>query len=100
MSSLGFKVSRFVPCVMSGATGFVLISVGPGQEKAVHAALLKIPGVVELHGLFREYEVIAKLESGHLDDLGHAIVEKSAPSRTSWGTKTLVSTQKPSAPLG
>ena len=59
----------------------------------MHDALLKVPKVVELHGLFGEYEMIAKLESDHLDDLGHAIVEEVRSIPGIVATKTLVSTR-------
>lgn len=78
---------------MSRATGFVLIQVKAGQERAVYDILSQLPEVVEMHGLFGEYEIIAKLETDHLDNLGHAIVEKVRSIPGIVATKTFVSTQ-------
>jgi DNA-binding Lrp family transcriptional regulator len=58
------------------AIGFVLVSTAPGQESEVHKALQEVPNIVELHPLFGEYDLIAKVEANDFDALGQAILTK------------------------
>ena len=44
------------------AVGFVLISVAPAREHDVFIKLSKIPEIVELHPLFGEHDIIAKIK--------------------------------------
>jgi len=75
------------------AVGFVLISASPGKEHDVYNALLKVPEIVELHPLFGEYDLIAKIEASDFDTLGHIIVSgvRSIPGVVD--TKTLTGTR-------
>ena len=43
--------------------GFVLISTAPAKEHQVYNELLKIKEIVELHPLFGEYDLIAKVDA-------------------------------------
>ena len=44
------------------AIGFVLISAAPAREHDVYNKLSKVPEIIELHPLFGEYDLIAKIE--------------------------------------
>ena len=46
--------------------GFVCISTKPAEEHRVYSKLLRIDGVIEIHPLFGEYDLIVKI--GAQDD--------------------------------
>ncbi|PKK85583.1 MAG: AsnC family transcriptional regulator [Thermoplasmata archaeon HGW-Thermoplasmata-1] len=75
------------------AVGFVLISAAPSKEHEVYDELMKIPEIVELHPLFGEYDLIAKIEGGDFDSLGHVIVNKIRTIDGIIDTKTLTGTK-------
>ena len=75
------------------AVGFVLISAAPSKEHEVYNALLKVPEIVELHPLFGEYDLIAKIEGSDFDTLGHIIVNKIRTIEGVMDTKTLTGTR-------
>ncbi len=50
--------------------GFVLINVSPLHEYDVFNRLSKIPEVIELHPLFGEYDLIAKVEAKDYESIG------------------------------
>ena len=75
------------------AVGFVLISAAPGREHDVYNTLLKVSEIVELHPLFGEYDLIAKLEAADFDTLGHVIVNKIRSIEGVVDTKTLTGTK-------
>ena len=58
------------------AIGLVLISAAPAHKHEVHDMLSNIPEIVELHALFREYDVIAKIEAEDYEKLGKILVNK------------------------
>ena len=58
------------------AIGFVLISVAPACEHDVTNKLSKVPEIVELHPLFGEYDIIAKIEAEDFETLGSVVVNK------------------------
>jgi DNA-binding Lrp family transcriptional regulator len=58
------------------AIGFVLIHVSTLHEFEVFNKLSKIPEVIELHSLFGEYDLIAKIEAEDYDSLGQIIIHK------------------------
>ena len=58
------------------AIGFVLINVAPAHEHEVYNKLSKIPQIVELHPLFGEYDLIAKIDAADFEELGTIIVNK------------------------
>jgi DNA-binding Lrp family transcriptional regulator len=62
-------------------TGFVLVSTAPGSEHRVYNRMRVVDKVQELHPLFGEYDIIAKVEADDLDDLGKLVIEqvKSIP---------------------
>ncbi|MDA8055928.1 MAG: Lrp/AsnC ligand binding domain-containing protein [Thermoplasmatales archaeon] len=71
------------------AIGFVLISTVPGKEHQVYNELLKIKEIVELHPLFGEYDLIAKLETKDFTELGQIVMEKIRVIEGILDTKTL-----------
>ncbi len=69
--------------------GFVLISTAPAKEHEVYNKLSKVPEVVELHPLFGEYDLIAKIEAKDFNTLGQIVVEKIRSIEGVIDTKTL-----------
>lgn len=75
------------------AVGFVLINVAPAHEYAAHETLAKVPEIVELHSLFGEYDLIAKIEARNFEHLGHIIVTKIRSIEGVIDTRTLTATK-------
>lgn len=71
------------------AIGFVLIHVAPAHEHEVYNKLSKIPQIVELHPLFGEDHLIAKIEAKDFEELGTIIVNKIRSITGVLDTKTL-----------
>jgi DNA-binding Lrp family transcriptional regulator len=57
------------------AIGFVLISTAPAQEHVVYNRLLNVKHIVELHPLFGEYDLIAKVSAEDFNSLGQIVVD-------------------------
>lgn len=75
------------------AMGFILISTAPAREHEVYSELLKIEEIVELHPLFGEYDLIAKVEAEDFDKLGEIVVDKIRTIQGVADTKTLTGTK-------
>jgi len=58
------------------AIGFVLIHVSTKRESEVLRKLSKIPEVIELHPLFGEYDLIAKIEAKDYEAIGEIVIHK------------------------
>ena len=71
------------------AIGFVLINVAPAHEHEVYNKLSKISQIIELHPLFGEYDLIAKIEADDFEELGTIIVNKIRSITGVLDTKTL-----------
>jgi DNA-binding Lrp family transcriptional regulator len=71
------------------AVGFVLISTAPAKEHEVYNELLKVKEVVELHPLFGEYDLIAKIEADDFNLLGQVVVDAIRSIPGVIDTKTL-----------
>jgi DNA-binding Lrp family transcriptional regulator len=71
------------------AIGFVLISTAPAKEHEVYTELLRVKGIVELHPLFGEYDLIAKVEAEDFNALGQLVVDKIRSVAGVIDTKTL-----------
>lgn len=71
------------------AIGFVLIKAAPAHEHEVYDKLSNIPEIVELHALFGEYDVIAKIEADDFEKLGNIVVNKIRSIEGVIDTKTL-----------
>lgn len=75
------------------AIGFVLISAAPAHEHEVYNKLSKVKEIIELHPLFGEYDIIAKIEAEDFEKLGKIIVEKIRVINGVIDTKTLTGTK-------
>ncbi len=71
------------------AIGFVLISTAPAKEHEVYSELLRVKWIVELHPLFGEYDLIAKVEAEDFNALGQLVVDKIRAVPGVIDTKTL-----------
>ena len=71
------------------AIGFILINVAPAHEHEIYNKLSKIPQIIELHPLFGEYDLIAKIEADDFEELGTIIVNKIRSITGVLDTKTL-----------
>ena len=71
------------------ATGFVLIKAAPTHEHEVYNKLSKIKEIIELHPLFGEYDIIAKIEVEDFEKLGQIIISKIRSIDGVIDTKTL-----------
>jgi len=71
------------------AVGFILISTAPAKEHEVYNELLKVKEVVELHPLFGEYDLIAKIEAEDFNLLGQGVLDKVRSIAGVIDTKTL-----------
>ena len=69
--------------------GFILISTAPAKEHDVFKSLMNVPEIVELHPLFGEYDLIAKIEARDFNSLGQIVVEKIRSIAGAIDTKTL-----------
>ena len=58
------------------ATAYVLINCELGSEEFVISELKSIEGVVEVHGTFGAYDILAKVESGQVEALRETITWK------------------------
>ena len=58
------------------AIGFVIIHVSTMCESEVFNKLSKIPEVIELHPLFGEYDIIAKIEAKDYEGIGEILIHK------------------------
>ena len=75
------------------ATGFVLINAAPAHEHEVYTKLSKVPEIVEVHPLFGEFDIIAKIEAENFEKLGTLVVEKIRSIDGVIDTKTLTGTE-------
>jgi DNA-binding Lrp family transcriptional regulator len=75
------------------AIGFVLINAAPAREHDVYNKLSKVPEIIELHPLFGEYDLIAKIEADDFENLGVVVVNKIRSIDGVIDTKTLTGTK-------
>lgn len=73
-------------------TGFVLINIAPHHESEVYNKLSKVTEIVELHPLFGEYDLIAKIEAKNFDEMGQIVVKKIRSIQGVIDTKTMTGT--------
>ena len=55
------------------ATAYVLINCELGSEESIIQQLKSLSGVVEVHGTFGAYDILAKIESSTVEDLRETI---------------------------
>ncbi len=58
------------------ATAYVLINCELGSEESIIQELKKLDGVIEVHGTFGAYDILAKIESPTVDVLRETITWK------------------------
>ena len=75
------------------AIGFVLITTAPAHENEVYNKLSTTPEIIELHTLFGEYDIIAKIQADDFDKLGNIVVKKIRYIKGVIDTKTLTGTK-------
>ena len=75
------------------AIGFVLICAEPSHEHDVYHKLSNLPEIVELHPLFGEYDLIAKIEAKNFDILGKIIINKIRSIKGVSFTTTFIETK-------
>ncbi len=71
------------------AIGYVLVTIAPSQEHEVYNKLSKVAEIIELHPLFGEYDLIAKMEVEDYEKLGSIIINKIRSIEGIIDTKTL-----------
>jgi len=69
--------------------GFVLMHISPLHEYEVFNKLLKLQEVIEVHPLFGEYDLIAKIEAKDYESIGEIIIHKIKIIDGITDTKTL-----------
>ena len=69
--------------------GFVLMHVSPLHEYEVFNKLSKLHEVIELHPLFGEYDLIAKIETKDYESIGQLLINKIKTIDGIVDTKTL-----------
>ncbi len=75
------------------AISFVLINAAPAHEHEVYHKLSKISEIIELHSLFGEYDLIAKIEAASFENIGDVVVNKIRAIEGIIDTKTLAGTK-------
>ena len=73
--------------------GFVLINAAPAHEHEVYTKLSKVPEIVEVHPLFGEFDLIAKIDAEDFEKLGELVVKKIRSIKGVIDTKTLTGVQ-------
>ena len=58
------------------ATAYVLINCELGSEESIIQELKNLDGVIEVHGTFGAYDILAKIESPTVDVLRETITRK------------------------
>jgi DNA-binding Lrp family transcriptional regulator len=58
------------------AIGYVLIVTAPTKEHDIYSTLSDLDEIVEVHPLFGQYDLIAKIEAKNLNVLGDIVVNK------------------------
>ena len=58
------------------AEAYILINCEIGSEEEVITALKNVDGIKEVHGTFGAYDILAKIESGQVEDLRETITWK------------------------
>jgi DNA-binding Lrp family transcriptional regulator len=72
------------------AIGFVLISTNAGKEREVFEMLERMKDIVELHSLFGEYDIIAKIVTDSPNSLNSIVNAKIRTIPNIAATNTLV----------
>ena len=73
--------------------GYVLINTAPAYEHEVYNKLSRVPEIVEVHPLFGEFDIIAKIEAENFEKLGTLVIEKIRSIKGVIDTTTLTVTK-------
>ena len=73
--------------------GYILIKATAALEHEVFNKLLSIREIIELHPLFGEYDLIAKIEAEDFEKLGEIVINKIRSVKGVLDTKTLTGTR-------
>jgi len=73
--------------------GFVLIKAAPALEHEIYIKILKVSQIIELHPLFGEYDLIAKIQADDFEKLGKIVVDSIRSIEGVIDTKTLTGTK-------
>ena len=73
--------------------GFILIKAAPALEHEVYINISKVSQIRELHPLFGEYDLIAKIEAETFEKLGEIVINKIRSVKGVIDTKTLTGTR-------
>ncbi len=71
------------------STGFILINTALALEHEAYNKLFKMPEIIELHSLFGEYNLLARIEADDFENLGVIGVNKIRSIDGVVDTKTL-----------
>ena len=58
------------------AVAYILINCELGSEESIIGQLKSINGIIEVHGTFGAYDILAKIESSTVEDLRETITWK------------------------
>lgn len=72
------------------AVGYVLITTRPAKEMMVYDELRKCREVCEVHPLFGEYDIIAKIDTENTNGVGTVVSDKIRLIEGIKDTKTLL----------
>jgi len=72
------------------AQAFVLINCELGSEESVIARLKSLEGIIEVHGTFGAYDILAKIESDRVESLRELITWKIRKIENIRSTLTLM----------
>ena len=72
------------------ATAYVLINCELGSEESIIQQLKSLSGIVEVHGTFGAYDILAKIESSTVEDLRETITWKIRKIKQIRSTLTLM----------
>ncbi len=75
------------------ATAYVLINCELGSEEAIISQLKNLEGVIEVHGTFGAYDILAKIESPTVETLRETITWKIRKIEKIRSTLTLMGIQ-------
>ncbi len=72
------------------ATGYVLITTATGKESKVLEQMRKLPEIGEVHQLFGQWDMIARIEAADYDRMCDIILSKIRTISGITGTRTLI----------
>ena len=75
------------------AIAYVMINTAPAHEHEIYNKLSKDPNIIELHPLFGEYDLIAKIKAEDLEKLGEIVTKNIRSIKGIIDTKTLTGTK-------